>query len=70
MDAERNKARGPRPREGTAKQMEGLDLESVIERAQGHDASTRFATNFFSVSTLFDMVSSSCILISRARCQA
>jgi RNA polymerase sigma-70 factor, ECF subfamily len=38
MDAESNKAKGPRPREGTAKQMEGLDLESVIERARGHDA--------------------------------
>jgi len=38
MDAERNKAKGPPPREGTAKQMEGLDLESVIERARGHDA--------------------------------
>jgi RNA polymerase sigma-70 factor, ECF subfamily len=38
MDAERNKAKGSRPREGTAKQMEGLDLESVIERAQRHDA--------------------------------
>jgi RNA polymerase sigma-70 factor, ECF subfamily len=38
MDAENNKAKGPRPREGTAKQMEGLDLESVIERARGHDA--------------------------------
>jgi RNA polymerase sigma-70 factor, ECF subfamily len=38
MDAERNKPTGPRPREGTAKPMEGLDLESVIERARGHDA--------------------------------
>jgi RNA polymerase sigma-70 factor (ECF subfamily) len=38
MDAERNKAKGPRPREGSAKQMEGLDLERVIERARGHDA--------------------------------
>ena len=38
MDAEKNKPTGPRPREGTAKQMEGLDLESVIERAQGHHA--------------------------------
>ncbi|HKI00115.1 MAG TPA: sigma-70 family RNA polymerase sigma factor [Candidatus Sulfotelmatobacter sp.] len=37
MDAERNKPKAPQPREGTAKQMEGLDLESVIERAQGHD---------------------------------
>jgi RNA polymerase sigma-70 factor, ECF subfamily len=38
MDAEKNKAKGPRPREGTAKQMEGLDLQSVIERARGRDA--------------------------------
>jgi RNA polymerase sigma-70 factor, ECF subfamily len=37
MDAERNKPTGPRPREGTAKPMEALDLETVIERAQGHD---------------------------------
>jgi len=35
MDAESNRAKGPQPREG--KQMEGLDLESVIERARGHD---------------------------------
>src|SRR5436853_6644828 len=38
MDAETNKAKGSRPREGTTKQMEGPDLESVIERARGHDA--------------------------------
>lgn len=38
MDAERNKATGPRTREGSAKQMEALDLESVLERARGHDA--------------------------------
>jgi RNA polymerase sigma-70 factor, ECF subfamily len=36
MDPESNKAKGPQPRE--AKQMEGLDLESVIDRARGHDA--------------------------------
>src|SRR2546426_3779625 len=36
MDAESNRAKGPEPRED--KQMEGPDLESVIERAQGHDA--------------------------------
>src|SRR2546422_4818998 len=36
MDAESNRAKGPEPRED--KQMEGLDLESVIERARGHDA--------------------------------
>ena len=35
MDAGNNRAKGPQPREG--KQMEGLDLESVIERARGHD---------------------------------
>jgi RNA polymerase sigma-70 factor (ECF subfamily) len=38
MDAERNKPTGPRPREGTAKPMDGRDLDSVIERARGHDA--------------------------------
>ena len=38
MDAERNRPTGPRPREGTAKPMDGRDLESVIERARGHDA--------------------------------
>ena len=38
MDANKNKAKGPQPREVKAKQMEGRDLESVIERAQGHDA--------------------------------
>jgi RNA polymerase sigma-70 factor, ECF subfamily len=35
MNAESNRPAGPQPREG--KQMEGLDLESVIERARGHD---------------------------------
>ena len=38
MDAKRNMAKAPQPREGAARQMEGLDLESVLERAQGHDA--------------------------------
>src|SRR6476646_10231118 len=38
MDAKRNMAKGPQPREGGTRQIEGLDLESVIERAQGHDA--------------------------------
>src|SRR6266568_2985667 len=38
MDAKRNMAKEPQPREGETKQMEGLGLESVIERAQGHDA--------------------------------
>lgn len=38
MDTESNQAKGPQPRGGKAKQMEGLDLESVIERARGHDA--------------------------------
>src|SRR5437588_5221496 len=36
MDAESNRVKGPQPHED--KQMEGLDLESVIERARGHDA--------------------------------
>ena len=38
MDAERNKPTGPRPREGTAKAMDGRDLDSIIERARGQDA--------------------------------
>src|SRR5579864_5001328 len=38
MDAKRNMAKAPQPREGETRQMEGLGLESVIERAQGHDA--------------------------------
>jgi RNA polymerase sigma-70 factor (ECF subfamily) len=37
MDAERNK-RKDHSLEGKAKQMEGLDLESVIDRARSHDA--------------------------------
>ena len=38
MDAKRNMAKGPQPREGGSGQMVGLDLESVIERARGHEA--------------------------------
>ncbi len=38
MDAKRNDAKGSQPREGKATHMEGPDLESVIARAQGHDA--------------------------------
>src|SRR5215467_9481901 len=39
MDAESSSAKGPQPRKGKAKQMEGLDdLESVIGRARSHDA--------------------------------
>ena len=38
MDAKRNMAKGPQPREGESRQIEGLDLESVIERARGLDA--------------------------------
>src|SRR6266446_4339667 len=37
MDAKRNMAKRPQPREGETRQ-EGLDLESVIERARGQDA--------------------------------
>jgi RNA polymerase sigma-70 factor (ECF subfamily) len=37
MDAKRNMAKEPQPREGETRQMEGFGLESVIERAQGHD---------------------------------
>jgi RNA polymerase sigma-70 factor, ECF subfamily len=38
MDAKRDSAKGSQPREDNAMQMEGPDLERVIERAQGHDA--------------------------------
>jgi RNA polymerase sigma-70 factor (ECF subfamily) len=38
MNAKRNMAKESQPREGETRQMEGLGLESVIERAQGHDA--------------------------------
>ena len=38
MDAKGNMAKKPQPREGETRHMEGLGLESVIERAQGHDA--------------------------------
>jgi len=38
MDAKRNNAKGSQSREGKATHREGPDLESVIERAQGHDA--------------------------------
>src|SRR5579864_541856 len=37
MDAKRNMAKEPQPREGETSQMEGLGLESVIQRARGHD---------------------------------
>lgn len=37
MDAKRNMAKGPQPREGETRQLEGLDLESVIQRARGQD---------------------------------
>src|ERR1700677_3432137 len=38
MDAKRNMAKEPQPRVGGTGQLEGPDLESVIERARGHDA--------------------------------
>ncbi len=38
MDAEKNSPKGSQLREGNATQMEGPDLESVIERAKGRDA--------------------------------
>jgi RNA polymerase sigma-70 factor (ECF subfamily) len=37
MDAKRNMAKKPQPREGGTRPMEGLGLENVIERARGHD---------------------------------
>ena len=38
MDAKKNNAKGLPPYEDNATEMEGQDLESVIARAQGHDA--------------------------------
>jgi len=38
MDAKRKMAKEPQPREGESSQMERLGLESVIQRAQSHDA--------------------------------
>jgi RNA polymerase sigma-70 factor (ECF subfamily) len=38
MDAKRHMAKEPQPREGESRQMEGLGLESVIQRAKIHDA--------------------------------
>jgi RNA polymerase sigma-70 factor (ECF subfamily) len=38
MDAKRNMAKEPQPRAGETRQMEGLGLESVIERARGQDS--------------------------------
>ena len=37
MDAKRNMPKEPQPREGGTRQMEGMDLESVIECARGHN---------------------------------
>jgi RNA polymerase sigma factor (sigma-70 family) len=37
-DAKRNMAKEPKPREGGTRQMEGMDLESVVECARDHDA--------------------------------
>ena len=38
MDAKRDMAKGPQPRAGESREREGLDLGSLIERAQSHDA--------------------------------
>ena len=38
MNAKRNMAKEPQPRESGTRQLEGLGLESVIERAQSRDA--------------------------------
>lgn len=38
MDAAKNMAKGSQPGEGRTLPVEGLDLESVLERAQGHDS--------------------------------
>jgi RNA polymerase sigma-70 factor (ECF subfamily) len=56
MDAKRNMAKGPQPREGETRHIEGLDLESVIERARGQDAEAlgeiyrRYARRVFGLS--------------------
>ena len=38
MDARKNTTKGSQPREVESMAMQGLDLESVIERARRHDA--------------------------------
>src|ERR1700687_6320498 len=38
MEVKRNMAKGSQAREGETRQREGLDLESVIQRARGQDA--------------------------------
>src|SRR5947209_3942870 len=38
MDAKRDMAKGPHPREGETRPLEGLALERVIERARSHEA--------------------------------
>jgi len=38
MDAKKNMAKEPQPREGGTTPMEGLGLERLMERAQSHDA--------------------------------
>ncbi len=38
MDANKEKAKKSQPSEGKATHMDGPDLETVIQRAQGHDA--------------------------------
>jgi len=49
-------AKGPQPREGGTRHIEGLDLESVIERARGQDAEAlgeiyrRYARRVFGLS--------------------
>lgn len=53
MDAKRNRPNRPQLREAETRYMEELDLESVIERARGHDAEAlgeiyrRFARRVF-----------------------
>jgi RNA polymerase sigma-70 factor, ECF subfamily len=53
MNAEKDKAKGMWRREAEARHMEARDVESVIERAQGHDAEAlgelyrRFARRVF-----------------------
>src|SRR3984893_16378112 len=41
VDAKRNMAKEPQPREGETRQMEGLGVERAIESAGGDDAEAR-----------------------------
>src|SRR5208337_608034 len=66
MDAKRNNAKGSQPREGKATRMEGPDLESVIGRAQGHDAEA-LGRSIASMSGAYSACAVTCWTHGRAR---